>query len=42
MIASVALANNLPLYTCNPRDFAGIDGLRVHAVRHPDRPVGAP
>ncbi len=38
MIAAVALANDLPLYTCNPRDFAGIDGLRVRAVRHPDHP----
>jgi tRNA(fMet)-specific endonuclease VapC len=40
MIAAVALANDLPVYTCNPRDFAGIDGLRVHAIRHPDQPVG--
>ena len=29
MIAAVAIANGLPLYTCNPRDFAGIDGLEV-------------
>ena len=27
MIAATALANDLPVYTCNPRDFAGIDGL---------------
>jgi hypothetical protein len=32
MIAAVALANGLPLYTCNPRDFAGIDGLEVLEV----------
>ncbi|MPZ14977.1 MAG: PIN domain-containing protein [Chloroflexi bacterium] len=37
LIAAVALANNLPLYTCNPRDFAGIEGLAVVAVPHPDR-----
>jgi tRNA(fMet)-specific endonuclease VapC len=37
MIAAIALANGLPLYTCNPDDFAGIDGLRVVAVVHPDR-----
>jgi len=36
MIAAVALANGLPLYTCNPHDFAGIDGLNVIAVPHPD------
>lgn len=35
MIAAVALANGLPLYTCNPRDFAGIDGLEVVAVDIP-------
>jgi hypothetical protein len=29
MIAAVAIANGLPLYTCNPRDFTGIDGLEV-------------
>jgi tRNA(fMet)-specific endonuclease VapC len=32
MIAAIALANDLPLYTCNPDDFAGIDGLDVIAV----------
>lgn len=37
MIAAVALANDLPLYTCNPDDFARIDGLTVVAVPHPDR-----
>ena len=37
MIAAVALANGLPLYTCNPGDFASIDGLTVIAVAHPDR-----
>lgn len=36
MIAAIALANDLPLFTCNPEDFAGIDGLSVVAVPHPD------
>ncbi|MEV6633999.1 type II toxin-antitoxin system VapC family toxin [Actinoplanes sp. NPDC051470] len=27
MIASIAAANRLPLYTTNPRDFAGLDQL---------------
>ncbi len=36
LIAATALANGLPLYTCNPNDFAGIDGLVVRAVPHPD------
>lgn len=36
MIAAVAMANALPVYTCNPADFAGIDDLRVVAVPHPD------
>jgi tRNA(fMet)-specific endonuclease VapC len=37
MIAAVALANGLPLYTCNPDDFSAIGGLTVVAVPHPDR-----
>jgi hypothetical protein len=36
MIAAIALANDLPLYTCNPADFAGIDGLDVIAVPVPN------
>jgi hypothetical protein len=36
MIAAVALANELPLFTCNPDDFAGIDGLTVVSIPHPD------
>jgi tRNA(fMet)-specific endonuclease VapC len=32
MIAAVAVANGLPLYTCNPRDFAGIEDLEVVAL----------
>ncbi len=36
LIASVAVANDLPLYTCNPDDFTGIDDLALVAVPHPD------
>lgn len=36
MIAATALAHDLPVYTCNPDDFAGIDGLDVVAVPVPD------
>ncbi|HVB78228.1 MAG TPA: type II toxin-antitoxin system VapC family toxin [Candidatus Nitrosotalea sp.] len=36
MIAAVAIANDLPLFTCNPADFSGIDGLKVVEVPHPD------
>jgi len=32
MIAATALANGLPIYTCNPDDFIGIDGLEVVAI----------
>ena len=32
MIAAIALAHDLPVYTCNPDDFTGIDGLKVVAV----------
>ena len=35
MIAATALANDLPVYTCNPDDFAGIDGLEVVPVPVP-------
>ncbi len=35
MIAATAIANELPLYTCNPADFAGIAGLEVVAVPVP-------
>ncbi len=37
MIAATALANALPVYTCNPDDFSGIDGLDVIAVPMPTR-----
>jgi predicted nucleic acid-binding protein len=32
MIAATALAEGLPLYTCNPRDFESIQGLTVVEV----------
>jgi predicted nucleic acid-binding protein len=36
MIAAVAVANGLPLYTIDAKDFAGLDGLvRVVAVARP-------
>lgn len=33
LIAAVAVANELPVYTCNAADFEGIDGLEVMPVR---------
>lgn len=36
LIAATALAEGLPLFTCNPEDFAGIEGLDVVRVPHPD------
>lgn len=36
MIAAIAIAHELAVHTCNPRDFVGIDGLRVVDVPHPD------
>ena len=36
MIAAIALAQGLPLYTANPRDFDNIDGLTVVAVAAPE------
>jgi predicted nucleic acid-binding protein len=35
MVAATALAHDLPVYTANPNDFSGIDGLRVVAVDVP-------
>lgn len=32
MIAATALAHSLPVYTCNPDDFSGIEGLDVVSV----------
>jgi tRNA(fMet)-specific endonuclease VapC len=36
MIAATAIAHDLPLYTVNPSDFHGIDGLDLRPLRHPD------
>lgn len=36
LIAAIAMSRNLPLYTVNPADFEGIDGLGVVPVTHPD------
>ncbi len=35
MIAATAIARDLPLYTCNPADFTGIDDLQLVAVPQP-------
>jgi predicted nucleic acid-binding protein len=32
LVAATAIANDLPIYTCNPADFASIDGLEVVEV----------
>jgi tRNA(fMet)-specific endonuclease VapC len=42
MVAATALANGLPLYTCNPKDFRGIDGLTVVAVPVPSTAPATP
>lgn len=36
LIAATAVAHGVPLYTCNPGDFAGIPQLDLRAVTHPD------
>ena len=36
LIAATAIANGLPLYTCNPGDFHGIAGLVLRPVPVPD------
>jgi tRNA(fMet)-specific endonuclease VapC len=37
LIAATAIAEGIPLYTCNPDDFAGIDELDLRVVPHPDQ-----
>lgn len=32
MIAAIAVAHGLPLYTANPADFEGVEGLEVRVV----------
>ena len=36
MIAATAIANALAVYTCNPDDFVGIEGLEIIELPHPD------
>lgn len=38
LIASIAVANDLPLYTCSPDDFTGLTELTLVVVPHPDSP----
>lgn len=38
MIAATAVAHDLPVYTCNPAHFNGIDGLEVVVVPVPPDP----
>ena len=37
MIAAICVATELPIHTCNPDDFSGIDGLEVINVPQPGR-----
>jgi tRNA(fMet)-specific endonuclease VapC len=37
LIAATALSRDMPLHTCNSADFAGIHGLDVRSVAHPDQ-----
>lgn len=37
LIAAIAIARGLPVYTVNPDDFAGIGQLDLVPVPHPDR-----
>jgi hypothetical protein len=37
LIAAIAIARGLPVYTVNPDDFAGISQLELIAIPHPDR-----
>lgn len=36
LIAAIAIANSLPLYTVNPSDFLGIGRLQLVSIAHPD------
>ena len=37
LIAATAIAQRLPVYTSNPRDYVGMPGLDLVALSHPDR-----
>jgi predicted nucleic acid-binding protein len=41
MIAATAIANGLPVYTCNPDDFAGIAELSVISIPVPGETGGS-
>jgi tRNA(fMet)-specific endonuclease VapC len=41
LIAATAISNGLPLYTCNPADFAGIRELDLVAVPAPQGSSGS-
>jgi predicted nucleic acid-binding protein len=36
LIAASAIAENVPLYTCNPDNFEGIEELELRSIPHPD------
>ena len=36
LIAAIAIANGLPLFTCNAADFTAIPGLTLMPLDHPD------
>lgn len=36
LIAATAMANGLDLYTCNPKDYTGIDDLTLIAIPYPE------
>ena len=36
LIASIAIARGLPLYTVNPNDYTGIGSLELFSLPHPD------
>jgi len=42
MIAAIAQAHDLPVFSCNPGDFEGIDGLTVIPVPVPAASDAAP
>ena len=37
MIAAIAISRDLPVHTCNPKDFETIDNLTVVVVPHPEK-----
>ena len=38
LMAAIAVARGLPLYTVNPDDFSGINKLELVKIPHPDEP----